>query len=173
LGFGDIDKGWVPKPRQEYIAVLNLGGREPTMTSPIPPPEDTIYSKITYTTLWGNDKTVPMRTSYTYYTPLPNPLQFEYISSTFEIKDPSSGALLDYLPARGEADLTFHLTASTEYSYYWIMGVGQDFGTYRWLNDVWTKVSDVRDGLGDGVFWLYDSRDTKRSWRVFNRSCQK
>ncbi len=152
LGPGDTDMGWVPKPRQEYIAVLNLGGREPTMTSPTAPPEDTLYGKITYETLWGEHKTFPMRTSYTYYTPLPNPLQFEYISATFEIKDPESGERLDYLPAYDDAEITYHLTASTEYSYYWIMGVGQDFGEFQWVGDEWMQMSTDPDGLGDGVF---------------------
>ncbi|MFP4460348.1 MAG: CARDB domain-containing protein, partial [Candidatus Zixiibacteriota bacterium] len=152
IGPGDTDYGYVPKPRQEYIAVLNLGGREPTMTSPIPPEEDTLYGKISYETLWGNHKTFPIRTSYTYYTPLPNPLQFEYITCAFQIKDPETGEQLDYLPAYDEADIEFDLTASTEYSYYWIMGVGQDFGEYAWHGDEWIQESTVEDGLGDGVF---------------------
>ncbi|MBN1756183.1 hypothetical protein JW877_08240 [bacterium] len=146
----DTDLGWVPYPRREYIAVLNLGGEEPTMTRPTP--ENSLYSNIFYRTVWGKERTTPIRTTYTYYTPLPNPLQFEYISKTFAITDPSSGALLQYLPGHGSANLSFQITASTEYSYYWIVNVGQDFGTFGYGEGVWQKLSDTEDGLGDGVF---------------------
>lgn len=132
---GDVEMGWVPYPREEYICVLNLGGKDPTMTSPTP--DSSLYANIYYKTVWGQEKICPIRTSYTYYTPLPNPLQFEYISTTYEARDPSSGRLLTYLPGNGDADLTFHITASTEYSLYWIKLASRDVDG---------------DGVGDGVF---------------------
>ncbi len=148
---GDVDQGWVPYPKEEYIAVLNLGGKEPTMHSPTP--EKSLYSNIYYKTIWGEDKVTPIRTTYTYYTPLPNPLQFEYVAKTFQIKDPSTGEELPYLPANNNAELEFRITASTEYSYYWIRVVGKDFGEYKYTpGGQWVQRDTVKDGLGDGVF---------------------
>ncbi|MGB9561681.1 MAG: hypothetical protein ACPL6C_02605, partial [bacterium] len=132
---GDTDYGFVPYPREEYICVMNLGGKDPTMSSPHP--ESSLYSNIYYKTVWGHDKITPIRTSYTYYAPLPNPLQFEYISTTFELREPSTGRRLTYLPGNGNCNITFKLTASTEYSLYWIKLAGRDVDG---------------DGLGDGVF---------------------
>jgi len=150
-----IDVGRVPWPRREYIAILNLGGDEPTMTDPTC--DSSQYSWIEYNTIWGEPvkKKTPIRVSYTYYTPLPNPLQFEYISTTFEITDPTTSARMQYLPKNGEADLTFSLCASTEYSKYWLKNVGQDWGEfvfdYSGTGSGWTQTSTTPDGLGDGV----------------------
>ena len=150
-----IDVGHVPWPRREYIAVLNLGGEEPTMTNPMC--DSSLYSWIEYNTIWGEPvkKKTPIRVTYTYYTPLPNPLQFEYISATYEITDPTSGARMQYLPKNGEADITFDLCASTEYSRYWLKVVGQDWGEFNFDYDGagrgWQQTSPVPDGLGDGV----------------------
>ncbi|RKZ30400.1 hypothetical protein DRQ36_05650, partial [bacterium] len=148
-----IDVGHVPWPRREYIAVLNLGGHEPTMTEPMC--DSSNYSWVEYQTIWGKPKKTPIRVSYTYYTPLPNPLQFEYISCTYKITDPSSAAEMQYLPKNGEADLTFELCASTEYSRYWLKNVGQDYGEFTFDYDGegsgWFQFSNVPDGLGDGV----------------------
>ncbi|MCK5833686.1 hypothetical protein KAH81_08455 [bacterium] len=150
-----IDVGHVPWPRREYIAVLNLGGNEPTMTSPWC--DSSRYSWIEYNTIWGEPikKKTPIRVSYTYYTPLPNPLQFEYISATYEITDPTSHEQMQYLPKYGDADLTFNLCASTEYSRYWLKVVGQDWGEFDFDYDGegrgWLQTSPVPDSLGDGV----------------------
>gem|GEM_PF-712923 len=148
-----IDIGHVPWPRREYIAVLNLGGDEPTMTDPTC--DSSRYSYVEYKTIWGKEKKTPIRVSYTYYAPLPNPLQFEYISCTYEITDPPSGEQMQYLPKYGEADLTFNLCASTEYSRYWLKNVGQDYGEYEFYYDGsvpgWRKTAMAPDGLGDGV----------------------
>ncbi len=148
-----IEVGHVPWPRREYIAVLNLGGHEPTMTDP--QCDSSNYSWIEYETIWGKEKKTPIRVSYTYYTPLPNPLQFEYISSTYEITDPTTGAQMQYLPKYGEADITFELCASTEYSRYWLKVVGQDHGEFDFDYDSegsgWFRSSPMPDGFGDGV----------------------
>ncbi len=151
------DWGIIPYPRREYIAVMNLGGHEPTMTSPFPPEADTIYGKIAYETIWGKHRTAPIRVSYTYYTPLPNPLQFEYVAQTYKITDPSSGEQLPFLPSNGDANIDFRVTASTEYSLYWLKNVGHDYGefTYNYTDPYsrgWDITSTTPDGLGDGVF---------------------
>ena len=153
----ETDLGIIPYPRREYIAVLNLGGHEPTMTSPFPPDADTIYSKISYETIWGKHKTTPIRVSYTYYTPLPNPLQFEYVNQVYKITDPATGEELPCLPANGDANIDFKITASTEYSKYWIANVGKDLGQFAYdYTDPngrgWTRTSSIGDSLGDGVF---------------------
>jgi len=148
-----IDVGHVPWPRREYIAVLNLGGEEPTMTDPTC--DSSLYSWVEYNTIWGKPKKTPIRVSYTYYTPLPNPLQFEYISCAYKITDPISGTPMNYLPKNGEADLSYQLCASTEYSRYWLKVVGQDWGTFDFDYDGegrgWFQTSPTGDGLGDGV----------------------
>ena len=150
-----IDVGHVPWPRREYIAVLNLGGEEPTMTDPTC--DSSLYSWIEYNTIWGEPvkKKTPIRVTYTYYTPLPNPLQFEYISAAYEITDPTSGAQMQYLPKSGDANITFNLCASTEYSRYWLKVVGQDWGVFDFDYDGvgrgWLQTSPTPDGLGDGV----------------------
>ncbi len=150
------DWGVIPYPRSEYIVVMNLGGREPTMTSPFPPEEDTLYGKVTYTTIWGKYKTTPIRVSYTYFTPLPNPLQFEYVCQSYEIIDPATGSRLDFLPSGDDAYIDFKVTASTEYSRYWLANVGHDYGEFEYDYTSggrgWTRTSTVPDGLGDGVF---------------------
>ncbi|RKZ32399.1 hypothetical protein DRQ33_05975, partial [bacterium] len=153
----ETDLGIIPYPRREYIVVLNLGGHEPTMDSPFPPKEDTIYSKISYETIWGKHKTTPIRVSYTYYTPLPNPLQFEYVNQVYKITDPASGEQLQYLPSNGDAYIDFKVTASTEYSRYWIANIGKDFGQfdYNYFDTEhrgWERTSTMADSLGDGVF---------------------
>ncbi len=148
-----IDVGHVPWPRREYIAVMNLGGHEPTMTEP--QCDSSNYSWIEYETIWGKDKKTPIRVSYTYYTPLPNPLQFEYISCTYKITDATTGAEMQYLPKYGEADIDFELCASTEYSRYWLKNVGQDHGQFIFDYDSegsgWERFSAAPDGYGDGV----------------------
>jgi len=153
----ETDLGIIPYPRREYIALLNLGGHEPTMTTVFPPPEDTLYSKITYYTIWDKYKTTPIRVSYTYYTPLPNPLQFEYVNQVFTITDPSSSEELPFLPSNGDAYIDFKVTASTEYSKYWLANVGKDFGQFDFdytdfTGRAWDRTSPMPDGLGDGVF---------------------
>lgn len=153
----ETDWGVIPYPRRAYIAVLNLGGHEPTMTSPFPPPEDTLYGKITYKTIWGQRRVVPIRVSYTYYAPLPNPLQFEYVNQVYKITDPSTGSELQALPSNGTAYIDFKVTASTEYTYYWIANVGYDLGRFSYnyadpWDRGWTRTSMTPDTLGDGVF---------------------
>ncbi|MDZ7261688.1 MAG: hypothetical protein ONB05_06250, partial [candidate division KSB1 bacterium] len=131
----DVDYGWIPKPIRSSVFFLALGGRGPSMTNPLT--EYSELSTITYQTIWGRQKETPLRCAYTYYAPLPNPLQFEYISKTFHITDPETGARLYELPAHRTADLTFDITISTEYSLYWITQMTPD------LNG---------DGLGDGIY---------------------
>ncbi len=143
--------GTVPQPHREFIAVLSLGGEEIDMTKPTPNRSN--YSNIEYKTIFNEKKTTPIRTTYTYYAPLPNPLQFEYLSNNFTITDPAKGDTLRYLPAWGKANLTFDMDASTEYSYYWIRNVGHDV----MYNDPSEKIEGI-ESLGDGVFgyMIYD-----------------
>jgi hypothetical protein len=135
--------GTVPHPREEFIAVLSMGGEEIDMYHPTP--QQSLYSKIDYKTVFNEKRCMPIRTTYTYYAPLPNPLQFEYLASNFSIID-SMGLSTDHLPAKGKATLQFDLDASTEYTYYWIRNVGHK--TERIPG--WIK--DTVSGMGHGVF---------------------
>ncbi len=142
--------GTVPQPHREFIAVLSLGGEEIDMRHPTP--QNSLYSKITYKTIFNESKMTPIRTTYSYYAPLPNPLQFEFLSNCFQITDPL-GNNLKYLPEWGKANITFNVDASTEYSYYWIRNAGYDVQ----YNDP-SLAMDGIDSLGDGVFgyMIYD-----------------
>ncbi|MCI0512763.1 hypothetical protein L0128_06095, partial [candidate division KSB1 bacterium] len=131
----DIDYGWIPKPIRSSVFFLSFGGRGPSMTNPLT--EDSDFSTVTYETIWGRKKEVPLRSAYTYYAPLPNPLQFEYIAESCQITDPRTGKEIQELPAHRQADLTYHISISTEYSLYWINAMTPD-------ND--------GDGIGDGVY---------------------
>ena len=131
----DVDYGWIPCPVRTSVFFLAFGGRGPDMTHPLTASSD--LSTIHYKTIWGKSKTTPLRSPYTYYAPLPNPLQFEYISKSFQISDPGTGQTLQELPAQREADLTFNISVSTEYSLYWINAATPD-------ND--------GDGRGDGIY---------------------
>ncbi|PLX23079.1 MAG: hypothetical protein C0600_15765, partial [Ignavibacteria bacterium] len=143
--------GTVPQPHREFIAVLSLGGEEIDMEDPTP--ERSQYSNINYTTIFGEQRNTPIRTTYTYYAPLPNPLQFEYITNNFTITDSTGERELLHLPSNGRANLRFDIDASTEYSYYWIRNAGHDVD----FNDPSLAQEGV-DELGDGVFgyMLYD-----------------
>ncbi len=141
----DILIGTVPRPREAFIAVLSLGGEEIDMTHPIP--KKSYYSNIDYKTIFNEPRKTPIRSTYTFYAPLPNPLQFEYLSSTYSITDPKTGDTINILPEKGEADITFNVTASTEYSYYWIRNAGHDVD----FNDPSMAIEGI-DKLGDGVF---------------------
>lgn len=143
--------GTVPQPHREFIAVLSLGGEEIDMTHPTP--QQSLYSKIDYKTIFNESKTTPIRTTYTYYAPLPNPLQFEYLTNNYTITDPDDGDTLRFLPAKGDAKITFDVDASTEYTYYWIRNVGHDVD----YNDPSAAVEGDEE-LGDGVFgyMIYD-----------------
>jgi hypothetical protein len=147
----DRSAGSVPQPHREFIAVLSLGGEEIDMNNPTP--EKSQYSNLEYSTIFGEERNTPIRTTYTYYAPLPNPLQFEYITNNFTITDPSDQSVLQFLPAYGKANLTFDIDASTEYTYYWIRNVGHDVD----FNDPSLAQEGV-DELGDGVFgyMIYD-----------------
>jgi hypothetical protein len=147
----DYCAGSVPQPHREFIAVLSLGGEEIDMNNYTPKRSD--YSNLEYTTIFGERRTTPIRTTYTYYAPLPNPLQFEYITNNFTITDQATGAMLRKLPAYGKANLTFDIDASTEYSYYWIRNAGHDVD----FRDP-SLASEGREELGDGVFgyMVYD-----------------
>jgi hypothetical protein len=142
--------GTVPQPHNEFIAVLSMGGEEIDMNNPTPHRSN--YSNINYKTIFNEVKKTPIRTTYTYYTPLPNPLQFEYLTNNFIIKD-TLGNTLQKLPEHGKANLTFNVAASTEYSYYWIRNAGHDVV----YNDPSLATEGI-DGLGDGVFgyMVYD-----------------
>ncbi|NJK86682.1 MAG: hypothetical protein HC906_12640 [Bacteroidales bacterium] len=142
--------GTVPKPHNEFIAIVSLGGEEIDMYHPVP--SQSMYSKIDYKTIFNEERVTPIRTTYTYYAPLPNPLQFEFLSNNFIIHD-TLGKRIDYLPAKGKASLTFDIDATTEYTYYWIRNVGYDVH----FNDPSAEIDGV-DGYGDGVFgyFIYD-----------------
>jgi hypothetical protein len=146
----DSCAGTTPQPHNEFIAVLSMGGEEIDMYHPTP--SQSMYSKIKYKTIFNEDRVTPVRTTYTYYAPLPNPLQFEYLSNNFMIED-SLGNAINYLPADGKAKLTFDIDATTEYSYYWIRNYGHDVD----YNDPSLEIDGV-DGYGDGVFgyFIYD-----------------
>lgn len=146
----DSCAGTTPQPHNEFIAVLSLGGEEIDMFHPTP--SQSMYSKIDYKTIFNEDRVTPIRTTYTYWAPLPNPLQFEYLSNNFEIKD-TLGHVITYLPSRGKARLTFDVDATTEYSYYWIRNYGYDVD----FNDPSLAIDGV-DSYGDGVFgyFIYD-----------------
>lgn len=141
----DVLIGTVPLPREEFIAVLSLGGEEIDMTHPIP--EKSFYSNIRYKTIFNEERETPIRSTYTYYAPLPNPLQFEYLSSTYSITDAKTGDTINILPEWGDANIEFNVTASTEYSYYWIRNAGHDVD----FNDPSLATEGV-DKMGDGVF---------------------
>ena len=142
--------GTVPLPHNEYIAVLSLGGEEIDMTHPTP--VKSLYSNINYKTIFNEDKVTPIRTTYTYYAPLPNPLQFEYLTNSYTIQD-DLGNTQKYLPKFGKVNLKFDVDASTEYSYYWIRNAGHDVD----YNDLSEK-NEGEEALGDGVFgyFIYD-----------------
>jgi len=140
--------GLTPQPHREFLAVVSLGGEEIDMTKWTP--TNSLYSKINYETVFGEEKTTPIRTTYTYWAPLPNPLQFEYLSNNFVFTDPETNDTIKTLPKYGEANVTFELDASTEYTYYWIRNVGYDVD----YNDASASIEGV-DGLGDGVFGYF------------------
>ncbi len=139
--------GTAPQPRREFIAVLSLGGEEIDMRNYTP--QNSLYSKVNYETVFGEEKVTPIRTTYSYWAPLPNPLQFEYLSNNYQITD-TSGNIIQELPEYGKAHLTFDMDASTEYTYYWIRNVGYDVD----YNDASEAIDTVAD-LGDGVFGYF------------------
>lgn len=137
--------GSAPQPHREFIAVLSLGGEEIDMNSVTP--ANSMYSKIEYNTIFDEEKVTPIRTTYTYYAPLPNPLQFEYLTNNYSIYDIQTGEQLQYLPNYGTVNISFEVDASTEYSYYWIRNVGHDVD----YNDP-SEATEGVESLGDGVF---------------------
>jgi hypothetical protein len=139
--------GTCPQPHREFLAVLSLGGEEIDMTHYTP--EQSLYSKINYSTVFGEDKITPIRTTYAYWAPLPNPMQFEYLSNNYKIID-SLGQEVQKLPEHGKAKLIFDMDASTEYSYYWIRNFGHDVD----YNDP-SEAMDGIENLGDGVFGYF------------------
>jgi len=140
----DSCAGTVPQPHNEFIAVLSMGGEEIDMQNPTPFRSN--YSNIDYKTIFNEAKKTPIRTTYTYYAPLPNPLQFEYLTNNFIIKD-SLNNTLQTLPSKGKAYITYDVDASTEYSYYWIRNAGHDVD----FNDLSLAAEGIEE-LGDGVF---------------------
>ncbi len=143
----DTVLGTVPQPCREFIAVLSMGGEEIDMRNPTP--TQSLYSKVDYETIFEEERVTPIRTTYTYYAPLPNPLQFEYLSNNYQIID-STGSTVEDLPEWGNAHLIFDMDASTEYSYYWIRNVGYDVD----YNDPSESQEGVEE-LGDGVFGYF------------------
>jgi len=139
--------GTVPQPCREFIAVLSMGGEEIDMWNPVP--TQSLYSKVDYHTVFNEKRVTPVRTTYTYYAPLPNPLQFEYLSNNYTIYD-TLGNVVKYLPEHGKAHLVFDMDASTEYTYYWIRNVGYDVD----FNDPSGAMEGV-ESLGDGVFGYF------------------
>jgi len=140
--------GLVPKPSREFIAVVSLGGEEIDMTHPTP--SHSSYSNVDYNTIFNEHRVTPIRTTYTYYAPLPNPLQFEYLSNGFTLTDYTTNDTLKYLPKYGKANILFNVSASTEYSYYWIRNVGYDVD----YNDPSLALDSV-ESFGDGVFGYF------------------
>lgn len=143
----DSCAGTVPQPHREFLAVVSMGGEETDMYHPTP--SQSMYSNLDYSTIFNEERTTPIRTTYTYYAPLPNPLQFEYLANTFEIRD-TVGNTIDHLPEWGEAELVFNIKASTEYTYYWIRNMGHDVD--------YKDPSELLDGdesMGDGVFGYF------------------
>ncbi len=141
----DICVGTVPQPHREFIAVLSLGGEEIDMNRYRP--QISRYSNLEYNTIFGEHRKTPIRSTYSYWAPLPNPLQFEYLSNNFVITDPISQDTLKKLPKWGKANISFSMDASTEYSYYWIRNAGHDVD----YNDP-SEAIEGREELGDGVF---------------------
>jgi hypothetical protein len=143
--------GTVPQPHREFIAVLSLGGRDIDMNSPLTSSSN--YSNLIYKTIFNETRKTPIRTTYTYWAPLPNPLQFEYLTNSFEITDTTGTVRYKILPMFGKALLKFTMDASTEYSYYWIRNAGHDVD----YNDPSEQIEGV-ESLGDGVFGylIYD-----------------
>jgi hypothetical protein len=139
--------GTCPQPHREFLAVLSLGGEEIDMTHYTP--QQSLYSKMDYETVFGEDRVTPIRTTYTYWAPLPNPMQFEYLSNNFRITDTLDQPLQE-LPEYGKAKLIFDMDASTEYSYYWIRNMGYDVD----YNDP-SEAMDGIEELGDGVFGYF------------------
>ena len=139
----DVFYGTVPHPHEEFVAVISMGGEEIDMYHPTP--SQSLYSKINYKTIFNEKRVTPILTTYSFYAPLPNPLQFEYLASNYSISDTLDNPLIN-LPAKGKAKLRFDLDASTEYSYYWIRNVGHKVDRPA----PWIK--DTVSGLGSGVF---------------------
>jgi hypothetical protein len=139
--------GNVPKPEQAMIAVLSLGGEEIDMTHPTP--KQSLYSKLEYNTIFNEHKVMPIRTTYAHTAPLPSVLQFEYLGSTYSLKDSMNNPVTT-LPANGKAKVQFDIDASTEYSYYWIRFLGHRVK----YNDP-SLALDGNAGLGDGVFGYF------------------
>ena len=84
--------GTAPQPCMEFIAVLSMGGEEIDMRNPTP--TQSLYSKVNYKTIFDEDRVTPIRTTYTYYAPLPNPLQFEYLSNNYSIYDSTGNSII-------------------------------------------------------------------------------
>ncbi|MBN1951374.1 MAG: T9SS type A sorting domain-containing protein [Bacteroidales bacterium] len=139
--------GTTPQPHREFLAVLSLGGEEIDMRNYTP--HNSLYSNVTYETVFGEEKVTPIRTTYSYWAPLPNPLQFEYLSNNYQAFD-TTGAVIEELPEHGKAHLVFDMDASTEYTYYWIRNVGYDVD----YNDASEEIDGVGP-LGDGVFGYF------------------
>lgn len=139
--------GTVPQPHREFIAVLSLGGEEIDMENYTP--KQSLYSKIDYKTIFGEDRVTPIRTTYTYWAPLPNPLQFEYLSNNYQVFDTLNNVIQE-LPEYGPARLVFDMDASTEYTYYWIRNMGYDVD----YNDPSETIDGV-ESYGDGVFGYF------------------
>jgi hypothetical protein len=144
----DVLVGLAPEPHQEFLAVVSLGGEEIDMTYTTP--TNSLYSKIKYKTIFGEEKETPIRTTYTYWAPLPNPMQFEYLGQSVVLKDSLNSNTINVLPKYGKANVTFEIDASTEYTYYWIRNVGYDVH----FNDP-SALAEGVDGLGDGVFGYF------------------
>lgn len=159
--------GLSPVPRDEMNIVGALGGEEIDMEKFKPIRRE--YSRVDYKTIFNEEKVEPTRTPYTFYVPLPNPMQFEYLSNSYKITDPVTGSPLKYLPRKGKVNITYDLAAATEYSYYWIRHVGTAVGTdmragtnkhvhkikYTPNENTWkydySKYIDGIDSIGDGV----------------------
>lgn len=139
--------GTCPQPHREFLAVLSLGGEEIDMTHYAP--QQSLYSKVNYETVFGEERVTPIRTTYTYWAPLPNPLQFEYLSNNYLVTD-TLGQPLEELPEYGPAKLVYDMDASTEYTYYWIRNYGYDVD----YNDPSTTIDGI-ENLGDGVFGYF------------------
>ncbi len=153
--------GTTPVPRDAFNLMTSLGGEDIDMDRFFS--KRTEPSRVKYETIFGEKKTLGMRTCYTFYAPLPNPLQFKYLSNSYEILDPKTGKVLENLPYKGKANMNFYMTASAEYSYYWIRRMGTQAGRQNpggsvyytpnentWKYD-YSNYVDGMPGLGDGI----------------------
>ncbi len=149
----DIIYGTVPVPRNEFVAVILLGGEEIDMYNP--KPENSLYSNISYKTIFNEDMLSPLPTMYVhmdrghYY----DHFSFTHLTQNPKFTDQVQDIRMTTLPLYGEANLQFKIDVATEYSYYWVRNFGYDVD----FNDPSYELDGV-ENFGDGIFgyMVYD-----------------